>query len=384
MAVKTVTRHAEQARHIATGARFLAAHAAERFEATLAGSGVPLAGLPDMVHIQKVGAEWLLRVTEELEAADRAYERQRDVTRVMRKARDERTAHLYPHLVRLRKALVAAYGPAYGVLLSGLEGKTPREPAPLARAARRLIGRLRDATIEPPAPRVPGWSLDREATAAALETDTAALEEALSAVSRSRARETPLLAEREQALARFRDVKTGVSEMLEGIYRTAELDHLVPGLRKPGAAAAAAVPHRVEPRAEGRTAAPHPVERRPEGETTAPHPVEPRSEGETTPPHPVEGRSKGETTPPHRVEERSEGETTPPPRVEGRSVEGAAPLHRVVRRWKRRLTLPHGSAGSSQLLGSASRPSGGRWETLRRAPDRSWRRWGQEAPPDGW
>lgn len=349
MAVKTVTRHAEQARHIATGARFLAAHAAERFEATLAGSGVPLAGLPDMVHIQKVGAEWLLRVTEALEAADRAYERQRDVTRVMRKARDERAGHLYPQLVRLRKALGTAYGPAHGVLLTGLEGKTPREPAPLARAARTLIRRLRDATIELPAPRVPGWSLDREATAAALETDTAALEQALAAVSRSRARETPLLAEREEALTRFRDVKTGVSEMLEGIYRTAELDHLVPGLRRPGA--------------------------------TPPHPVEPRSKGETAPPHPVEPRSKGRTTAPHRVVERSEPRTTPAHPVEGRSVDGAAPFHRVVRRWKRRLTVAHGSAGSSQLLGSASRPSGGRWETLRRAPDRSWRRWGREAPP---
>ena len=315
MARKTVHRRVTQARNIAAGAVGLAAYVAERFAARQ--RAFPgLEGAPDFLAIQVEAARWLGVAADRLEAADRVYERQKTETRRARRERDAAAKVLYRRLVAVRKALSGAYPGTVVVLLLGLDGKTPREPWPLLHAGREAVWRLRDGSIELPRPKTAGFSLDRHELAAGLEVLVDELERAVDAVFDAQAGETVRLVARDEVLAEFREIRTGAARLLEGIYLAAGLQHLVPGIRHPGAS----VTRGFRPTAELETTAAH------RSRTTS-ETLGARSEGsgreaerETTPPH-RSGQRSGtlgsrpggsgrtadhETTAPHRSGERSD------------------------------------------------------------------------------
>ena len=252
MARRTTHRRVTEARRIAAGAVGLAAYVAERFAARQR-SFPGLEDAPDFAAIQVEAARWLGAAADRLEAADRAFERQKVETRRARRERDAAAKVLYRRLVAVRKVLSGAHPSTVVVRLLGLEGKTPREAWPLLHAGRDAVWRLRDETIELPQPRTAGFSLDRRELAAALEELVDDLDRKLDAVLDGEAGETVCLVQRDEVLAEFREVRTGAARLLEGIYLAAGLRHLVPGIRHPGATASRAS----RPTAELETTPPH-------------------------------------------------------------------------------------------------------------------------------
>ena len=237
MAVKT-RRRVAQARHIADYAERWAARVARRLEAG-APEGPPPVDLSELENVQRYFAERLRIAAGVLETTEREYEQEKETTARLRSERDEAAGRLYHRLVEVRGLIAHAYGKHEVQPLLGLTGKTPREPYPLAWAARIAVERLASETLEVPPPRMRGFALDHRALAAALEPDVAALEKLTLDVLESTKGEDVRQLRRDQALARFREIRTGTARVLEGLYRTAELDHLVPGLRKPRPSAAA-------------------------------------------------------------------------------------------------------------------------------------------------
>jgi hypothetical protein len=258
MPAQTIARRTRQARHIAEGALHFAPLVAENLRRAL---GCDL----DWENTQRRLAEELLEAADALHVADEACSRERHAAIVLREKRDEATRTLYRHVVGLRQVVTATHGERTMLRLLGLEGKTPRQGDRLASAARRMVKRLRRPD---------------------------------------------------------RGVRTGLAQVLEGLYVAAGMPEMVPGLRRPGASAL----HPVRKRATGRKTARHPVpetvETGPEAQPTVPE--EEVARDETAPPVPataatrpaplrlVPGPQPPTEADPHRSSDRSTREPAPP------------------------------------------------------------------------
>ncbi len=223
-----------------------------------------------------------------LEKAEADYLHKKDHTWVLRERRDELTGELYEKVVLLRGVLERVYGKKRALLVTGIEGKTPRDPHDLAQVALALVDRLRSYGPDLPEPDLPGLEFSPEETAAALEPLARGLADAWRALQGWHRQVELLLLARNEAREELDELVVGMSEMLQGLYVASGLRHLVPGIRNPGASIQRAM--REAPRAsleraraaladaDRQNPASHPVRRRvPVGES-GPRPLRARSE----------------------------------------------------------------------------------------------------------
>jgi hypothetical protein len=370
MAQKSVHRRVTQARHIAQGAVALASFVASRLEAKHQPHRERLPASPDFLAMQHHCADWLSRSADRLQAADRAYEAQKSTRHRLRVERDETARAFYRRLVQVRTFLTEHLPGTAARQLLGLKGRTPREPWPLLDAGEVLVGRLRNERFEMPASKSPGVTFDRQVLADTLGRQVAALEEAIKAVDRATAREGLLQVLRDDALAEFREVRTGVARILEGLYVAAGLRHLVPGIRNPRAAAT----HRSGARPQHASTAAHQPTARLEPESAASHHPDAGVMHETTAPHRPGVALEHGPTPTHRPGAASELEPTTPHRPGTASATPTPPARRSQRRSRLRWTAPSRSSGGSSESLPGSRGSAGGPKLARRALGRSGRR----------
>lgn len=288
MAQQTVHRLARSAEHLAGAALHRAGALSTELDAALPGF--------DTARIQTAAGEALLAAAKELRRADEALERQRDHSKWLRKCRDEQAETVCTHLVDLRRVVTGLYRDGKALRLLGLVGKTPREALPLALRARETVHRLLRAASEGLTSGTKGLSLDFRELATELEAEVAALDDILAELVDSRADETHLLVERDRVLARFRERKTGLGALLEGLYVAAGLPGLVDTLRTPDRA----TPRRGSERPTRRTTAPSPGIETPTERTTTTPPAGERPATRTVEPSPKrESPAARETPPPH-------------------------------------------------------------------------------------
>lgn len=140
--------------------------------------GVP-ESVPDLWKAQLSQAWWLREGYEALRRKEAAYLRRKHEAPELRKRRAELTRELYDQLVAVRGFLERVYGKPAATRLTGLEGRTPRDPWELARAGSTLVDRLRTQGGEVPEPRFPGVDFEPEVTAAGLEVLARELAEVL-------------------------------------------------------------------------------------------------------------------------------------------------------------------------------------------------------------
>lgn len=191
--------------------------------------------IPDLLNLQCFQAHWLGKSYGALKEAEASYLLEKDRTGILRNQRDELTARLYEQVVAVRGFLERIYGKNASIRLTGLEGKTPRDPHDLAQAGLTVVERLRAEGQELPEPRFEGVEFHPEKTAAALERLARSVADTLEALARHHRRVELLMLERNEARAQLDEMLTGTQEMLEGLYVAAGLRHLVPGIRTSGA-----------------------------------------------------------------------------------------------------------------------------------------------------
>lgn len=191
--------------------------------------------IPDLLNAQHFQGFWLGKAYEELRRAESVYLAKKQQAPGLRERRDELVRTLYDKVVALRGFLDRVYGKPTAILLTGLEGKTPRDAFEMAEVGSVVLERLRAHGGDLPEPQFEGLEFQPEETAAGLEPLVRQLAETLRALD-DWSRDTELLlVARNEARSELDEMLTGTHEMLEGFYVAAGLRHLVPGLRSPGA-----------------------------------------------------------------------------------------------------------------------------------------------------
>lgn len=224
---------------------------------------------PGFSNLQRVHARWLEVVYEKLDRAEAAYLHKKDHAGWLRKRRDELSKTLYDQVVMLRGFLDRVYGKPAALQMTGLKGKTPRDPFELAQAGLALVKRLRKHGTDLPDVELAGLSFRPEETAEALEPLVRELDETWHALQDWNREVEGLLLDRNAARDRLDNLLTGMHQLLEGLYTAAGLKHLVPGIRNPGAS----VRRAMRTASETLRTRPRHSQSGPESLKTASHPV---------------------------------------------------------------------------------------------------------------
>lgn len=298
--------------------------------------------VPNLLRIQRSQASWLAQGQEALHRAESAYLRMKHRAPELRKRRGELTRTLYDKVVALRGFLERVYGKPSALRLTGLQGRTPRDPYELAQAGLTLVDRLRTHGAELPEPEVSGLDYRPAETATALEPLARELSETLRALN-SCGRETELaMLTRNRMRRDLDDLITGTQEMMDGFYVAAGLRHLVPGIRTPGASMQRAL--RTTSKSSRRLAsqdlaeferqnpASHAVRTRDPVLTSQFQPLEARSESLGSRSHPHDAGRKDLDAPSHAVRTRPEEVPSRTQRSISRSEDPNSPSHAVQRR----------------------------------------------------
>lgn len=191
--------------------------------------------IPDLLNAQHFQGYWLGKAHERLRRAESVYLARKHQAPGLRKRRDELTQALYDQVVALRGFLDRVYGKSTAIRLTGLKGKTPRDPFELAEAGSVVLERLRAHGEDLPEPRFDGLEFRPRKTAAGLEPLVRDLAETLRALDGWSRDTEQLLVARNEARSELDEMLTATHEMLQGFYVAAGLRHLVPGIRTPGA-----------------------------------------------------------------------------------------------------------------------------------------------------
>lgn len=191
--------------------------------------------VPDLLNAQHFQAYWLGQGMVTLRRAESAYLRKKHEAPQLRERRDELTRTLYDKVVALRGFLERVYGKPAATRLTGVEGRTPRDPHELAEAGQVLVDRLRAHGVELPEPLFAGLEFRPEDTADGLEPLVRELADVLRSLDDWGRQMDLLLVARNEARKDLDDLVTGTAEMMDGFYAAAGLRHLVPGIRTPGA-----------------------------------------------------------------------------------------------------------------------------------------------------
>ena len=141
--------------------------------------------MPDVALLMRLCGQRLAATHAELAAADEAHERELGDDAAPRVDRDTTARALYAEVVELRGIIESAHG---ATALSALRvtGATPEDPATLAAWTSNLVKRLRDRSIELPAPKRRSVRIDREVEASSLEEKLTPLVTALGDVAREK------------------------------------------------------------------------------------------------------------------------------------------------------------------------------------------------------
>lgn len=125
--------------------------------------------IPDVRLLLGLFGRRLAAAASEMVTADDAHEEEFGDDAGPRERRDAAAAALHTQVTELRALLEGTHG-AKALAPLGIRGDTPHDPSALAAWVGNLVGRLRDASIDLPAPRRKGLKLDRAAEAEALVT----------------------------------------------------------------------------------------------------------------------------------------------------------------------------------------------------------------------
>lgn len=234
MASKALTDRQKQVDHLIGYIQTHAERTAKILTVRAEKLGAPEA-LLDLEKVQLSQAWWLRQGYEALRRKEAAYLRRKHEAPELRTRREELTRELYDQVVAVRGFLERVYGKPATTRLTGLEGRTPRDPWELARAGRTLVDRLRTEGGELPEPRFPGVEFEPQVTAAGVESLARELADVLRSLREWDREMDLLLLARNDARKDLDDLVTGTSEMMDGFYTAAGLRHLVPGVRTPGA-----------------------------------------------------------------------------------------------------------------------------------------------------
>ncbi len=170
--------------------------------------------------------------------ADEAHQAELDDDPPARKARDDRAADLYTHLVQLREMIVGAYGAQLAAEL--FTGSTPQDPVVLARFAGEVAARLDKAKL--PAPRIKGAKLEPAVLADSLRDKRAALDKTFKSVQREVREAQATLTARDKTVAAYDTTFSSVAATLSGLLRHSGNPDLAarvrPSTRRPGQTAA--------------------------------------------------------------------------------------------------------------------------------------------------
>ena len=137
--------------------------------------------LPDVALLAQLFLRWLGQAETDLVAADLTYERELADDDAPRRARDEAATEVRDQLIELRDLTDALYGAA-AVRQLGMTGETPTDPMALLRQAKAVLSAL--GTTKLPPPRRKGAELAPKELEAELRVPAAALDKALTSVSR--------------------------------------------------------------------------------------------------------------------------------------------------------------------------------------------------------
>lgn len=201
---------------------------------------------PDWVVLQNYIAYQLRVARQRLLAA--SYEREREVhdDPEARSLRDEAVRAGYEQLVRTRQALRATIGDDATLKILGVEGSTPQQPDTLLESLQEAVFHLRTAETGDIELLLPWMPPDWDGLIADLDASAVRLADAIRAVELGNRDASGALVERERIHSEIRGIVTGLTQMLEGIYRLAGradlADRIRPTTPSPSSAEESEVP----------------------------------------------------------------------------------------------------------------------------------------------
>ncbi len=166
--------------------------------------------------------------------ADAAHEAELGDDEPVRRARDEAASTLSDKVIELREILTGVYGSATASAV--FAGPTPEDPVVLSRFAGEVATQL--VRVKLPPPRIKGAKLDTAETASALQEHSATLDMHLKGVARELREAQATLDAKNQAMAAYDELFSGVATTLTGLLRLAGKADLAarvrPSTRRPG------------------------------------------------------------------------------------------------------------------------------------------------------
>lgn len=232
---KQVSDRAKASRGLAQTLETNASALAEAIEKALARGASKPKKLGDLTGLFVAMGALVTAVSEELEAADQAHEREMADDAAPRDEREAAIAAVREVLVDLRSALVAAY-PASALKAVGLSGAAPYDGQALLSYGKKVLEGLEGAKLG--APKREGLHVDTKVFAKDLRKQLRALDPALAAVAREQREGEATLATKTKALAEndrtFQRTAAAVEALARFGGRDDIADKVRPSARRPG------------------------------------------------------------------------------------------------------------------------------------------------------